>query len=395
MTNAGAVPIRVVVDSLGAGGTERSLAEMLPGLRASGFDMRITTLIRRYEGFHDEVEGRGVRVQVLRSRSRLGRVAELRRQLRMEGPALVHTMLFEADIAGRLAAAGTGIPVLSSLVSVAYDPARSRDPHVRRMRLRAARAIDGWTARRLTEHFHALTETVKESVVTVLRIPPERVTVVRRGRDPIAFGEPGPERRRQVRGRLGIPDDALVVIAVGRQEYVKGHDHLFEALAPLLREHPRLVGLVVGRVGAHTARLEERHRSLGLGDRVRLLGHRPDVPDLLAASDVFAFPSLYEGFGGSALEAMALGLPVVCSDLPPLRELVEADRTALVVPPGSPGPLRAALERLLTDGELRRRLGERGRRVFLERFTLARSVEGMAALYGRLIEVGRPSEVVG
>ena len=395
MTIPGAVPIRVVVDSLGAGGAERSLAEMLPGLRASGFDMRITTLIRRDKGFHDEVERGGFPVYVLGSRGRLGRVAELRRHLRMERPALVHTMLFEADIAGRLAAARTGIPVLSSLVAVAYDPVRFRDPHVRPMRLRAARSIDGWTARRLTEHFHAVTETVKESAVTVLRVPPHRVTVIHRGRDPVALGEPGPDRRRRIRGRLGISEDAVVVIAVGRQEYVKGHEHLFEALAPLLREHPRLVALVVGRTGAHTARLEERQRSLGLGDRVRLLGHRPDVPDLLAASDVFAFPSLYEGFGGSALEAMALGLPVICSDLPTLRGLVEADRTALVVPPGSPGPLRAALERLLTDAELRRRLGGRGRRVFLERFTLARSVEGMAALYGRLTGVPRPREVVG
>jgi glycosyltransferase involved in cell wall biosynthesis len=313
----------------------------------------------------------------------------------MERPALVHTMLFEADIAGRLAASGTGIPVLSSVVNVAYDPVRFRDPHVRRMRLRAARSIDRWTARRLTEHFHAVTETVKESAVTVLRIPPDRVTVIRRGRDPATLGEPGPDRRRRVRGRLGISDDAVVVTAVGRNEYAKGHQDLFESVAPLLREHPRLLVLVVGRAGTHTARLEERHRSLGLGNRVRLLGHRPDVPDLLAASDVFAFPSLYEGFGGSALEAMALGLPVICSDLPALRELVEPDRTALIVPPSSPAPLRAALQRLLADAELRRRLGDRGRRVFLERFTLARSVEGMAALYGRLTGVAQRSEVVG
>jgi glycosyltransferase involved in cell wall biosynthesis len=388
------VRVRVIIDSLGPGGAERSLAELLPELAASGFDMRITTLVRRPDGFHDELERAGFPIQTLRSRSRGGRIAELRRQLRTERPSLIHTMLFEADIAGRMSAAGTGISVLTSLVNVAYDEIRFLDPNVSRTKLRVARSIDTWTARHLTAHFHAVTETVKASAVRVLRVPAERVTVIRRGRNPARLGEPGHERRRAVRERLGIPINAEVVVTVGRQEYAKGQENLLEALAPMIRGRPQLFALIVGRRGNQTVRLEDFHRRLGLGDRVQFLGHRQDVPDLLAASDVFAFPSLYEGFGGSVVEAMALGLPVVCSDLAPLHEVVEEGGTALVVPPGTPEALRGALETLLRDSDLRRRLGDRGRQVFQERFTLAGTAEQMAALYRRVAEAGQASGVL-
>jgi glycosyltransferase involved in cell wall biosynthesis len=388
------VRVRVIIDSLGPGGAERSLAELLPELAASGFDLRITTLVRRTDGFQDELERAGFPIQTLRSLTRGGRIAELRRQLHAERPSLVHTMLFEADIAGRLSAAGTGISVLTSLVNVAYDEIRFFDPNVSRTKLRVARSIDRWTARHLTAHFHAVTEAVKTSAVRVLRIPAERVTVIRRGRNPTSLGKPGHERRRAVRERLGIPTNAEVVVSVGRQEYAKGQENLLEALAPMIRERPQLFALIVGRRGNQTARLEDCHRRLVLGDRVQFLGHRRDVPDLLAASDIFAFPSLYEGFGGSVVEAMALGLPVVCSDLAPLREVVEDGGTALVVPPGAPEALRGALETLLRDSDLRRRLGDRGRQVFLEQFTLAGTAEQMVALYRRVAEVGQANEVL-
>jgi glycosyltransferase involved in cell wall biosynthesis len=115
-----------------------------------------------------------------------------------------------------------------------------------------------------------------------------------------------------------------------------------------------------------------------------VLGHRNDLPEVLAASDVFAFPSLYEGLGGAAIEAMALGLPVLASDLPALREVVENGASALLVPPADPFALATALARLLDNEALRRRLGARGREIFRARFTLDRSQERMIELYREL-----------
>jgi L-malate glycosyltransferase len=109
------------------------------------------------------------------------------------------------------------------------------------------------------------------------------------------------------------------------------------------------------------------------------------VPDVLAAADVFAFPSMYEGLGGSILEAMALGLPIVASDLPALRGIVEADRTAILVPPADTAALAGALADVLDHPDRARRLGAAARAAFDQRFTLAISTERMLALYEQVV----------
>jgi glycosyltransferase involved in cell wall biosynthesis len=109
------------------------------------------------------------------------------------------------------------------------------------------------------------------------------------------------------------------------------------------------------------------------------------VPDVLAASDVFAFPSLYEGFPGAVIEAMALGLPVIASRLPTLREVVEEDGSGLLVPARSPERLADAMGRVLDDPDAERQLGRRGRELFLTRLTAEQSHRRMIDLYERLV----------
>jgi glycosyltransferase involved in cell wall biosynthesis len=386
------VRVLAAVDTLGPGGAERSLVEVAEAVRNFGIDVEILCLARAEHGLEALARHRGLVVKTLPRGNRLSWIRGVRRTIREARPDLVHSALFEADIAARLAAAGTGIPVLTSLVNVAYDPSRFRDPNIDPLKLRAVRAIDGWTARHLTAHFHAVTEAVKRSAVQELRIPQQRITVIERGRDPVRLGEPSIGRRRRVRERLGISANTELVLAVGRHEYAKGLEYLLAALSPLLSTRPRLMALIAGRKGNATSRLEGLHERMEHRDRVRFLGHRDDLPDLLAAADVLVFPSIYEGFGGAAVEAMALGVPVVASDLPTLRDIIEAGRTGLLVPPQSPDDLRRALEGVLEDAALRERLAESAQRAFRERFTLARSAERMADLYRRLAEVRQPVE---
>jgi glycosyltransferase involved in cell wall biosynthesis len=188
-----------------------------------------------------------------------------------------------------------------------------------------------------------------------------------------------------VRAALGLAPDAEVIITVGRQEHPKGLRHLLAAAARLLPTRPRAVLLLAGREGNTSAELRQLTVRLGLGaERVRFLGHRDDVPDLLAAADVLAVASGVEGMPGAVLEAMALGVPVVAFDIPTVAEVVEPDRSGLLVPAGDPAALAAAIERVLADPDLAGRLGRRGREVFAVRFTLAASARGMAALYRRL-----------
>lgn len=378
-----------MINGLGTGGAERSLGESLPHLVRRGVEPIIVCLEHRREGIQVEVLRQGFDVRFVPSSDPLGRVRHVRRLLRELRPRLVHTCIFESDVIGRLAAVRMDVPVLSSVVNTSYAPVRLRDPRVRGWRLTGARLVDGWTARRLADHIHAISNTVARAAVRALKVPPERVTVIERGRDPRLLGEPTPQRRRAVRERLGLPHDIPLVLNVGRQEFQKGQAVLLHAASVLTREHPDAVVLVAGRAGNASRELRRLHERLALGDRVRFLGHRDDVPDLLAAADVFAFPSLFEGLGGAVIEAMGLGVPVVASDLPALREVVEERRSGMMVPPGDARALVWGILRLLDDRESAQRMGTRARSVFLERFTLEQVVERMADLYATVIDSAR------
>lgn len=370
-----------VINSLGTGGAERSLAEMLSHLADLGVRPSIACLYHRREGVEKDVVRRGYRVHFLPGRRLLARVRGLRRVLAQERPDLIHTVIFESTLTGGLAALGMSLPVMTSLVNTSYAAARLRDPNIRPMGLRTVRLIDGWVCRHLTTHFHAITETVKAAAVRTLGIPPERISVVERGRDPARLGLPGRERRGEVRRRLGIGDDAEILINVARQEYQKGQRYLLEAMTILLPQRPRLQLLVAGRVGHSSGELERFRTQSGLEERVHFLGYREDVPDLLAAADLFVFPSLWEGLGGALLEAMALALPIVASDVDAIREVVEVGRNALLVPPASPRELASAVAALLDDRARAVAFGARSREIFQERFTLDRSARRMVDLY--------------
>lgn len=380
----GRIHVLFVHNGLGTGGAERSLAELLAALPAHGIRATVAALFRRTEGVEREIEERGVDVRVLPA-GHLARVRALRRLIAEVDPDLVHTTIFDADLAGRLAAVG-GPRVLSSLVNASYDPVRiAADPNVGRLKLRLARTADGWTARHLTDHFHAISHSVAAAAVEALGIDPNRVSVIERGRDPARLGRPSPERRARVRRTLGLDDADEVVVNVGRQEYQKGQRYLLEAAAALVGRRPRLRVLVAGRRGNASRDLERRCHHLELDGRVRFLGHRDDVADVLAAADLFAFPSLFEGLGGALIEAMALGLPIVASDLAVFHEVVEPGGNAVLVPARRPDALASAMEALLDDSGRRASYGARSREIFAERFTADRATARMVGLYERLV----------
>ena len=344
--------ILFVIDSLGPGGAERSLVDSLPALDEAGLRPTIACLRSAKEGFETEARQRGTDVRILTRSSRFGRILELRQMIRALRPGLVHTTLFESDVIGRIAAVGTGVSVSTSLVSTPYDPIRLDDPNLKRWKLEITRLIDGWTARHLSKRFHAISEAAKEAAIEDLGIPPGPVTVIPRGRDFTQLGKARPEHRSRVRHQLALGSGDQVLINVGRQEYAKGQKHLLEAMHLLVSERPHLILLIVGREGNASEELLGLVAQLRLESRVRFLGHRSDVGDLLAAADVFVFPSLYEGLGGAILEAMARGLPIVASDIPALREATDPNGARLV-PRGSATALAEAIDELLADPQER------------------------------------------
>lgn len=381
--------ILFVMDSLGRGGTERSMAEMWPHLVEAGITPVVTYFRRYQQGVEQVVRNQGIKTIFLGGGGFAAKVRAVRKAIADESPNLLHTALFESNLLGRLAAWGTPVAVMSSLVNTPYAPVRYRDPAIKPRRLKLVQMIDAWTSRRLTTHFHAVSHAAKQEAVRVLGIMPERITVVERGRDPRRLGELGVERSRRMRSQLGLSEEDEVIVNVGRHEYQKGQRYLIEAMAQLVQSRTRLVLLLVGRQGTVSKELEQLCRQANLSERVRFLGHRDDVPDILAAADLFVFPTLYEGLPGAVIEAMALGLPIVASDIPPLREVVEDGHNATLVQTASASELAKAIDELLMDRNKARAFGKRSREIFEARFTLGRSVSRMIELYREVAAMGK------
>jgi glycosyltransferase-like protein len=199
--------------------------------------------------------------------------------------------------------------------------------------------------------------------------------IVRNGVDIARYTRPEPGMATRLRDSVGATGRPLL-LSVGGIEPRKGSDTLTLALGELVRRMNPSPVLAI--IGGHSFRdyREYRDRVLGalssqgltLGKDVVEVGTVPEeeIPGWYAAADVLAYPSVKEGFGLAALEAMSAGLPVVTSDLPVFREWLVADRDALLVPVGDVAALVSALERALTDVELRARLQSAGRAVAKE-----------------------------
>jgi glycosyltransferase involved in cell wall biosynthesis len=378
------VHVLYLIDSLSTGGAERSLAELAPGYAARGIRLDVAYFHER-PGVHEDLARAGAGLFHLGGSGRVARTRRTLRLLRQRRPDLLHTTLFEADVAGRVASGFARVPVVSSLVNLAYGPEQLTDPSLRPWRVDAARRLDALTARRVVR-FHAITESVADVMTERLHLRRERVEVIPRGRDPEVLGRRTVERRAEARARLEVPDDAPLVFAAARQEFQKGLDVLVDAFPTVLAGAPAARLVVAGREGALTRRLREAVTRLGLEPTVRFLGARTDVLDLMCGADVFAFPSRWEGLGVAVLEAMALEAPIVASDLPAVREVVGGDgERALLVPPDRPAALADALLRTLADPDAAAARASAARERFLEAFTLDRVADATVSFYDRAL----------
>ncbi len=383
MVSSPEVSVLHVINGLGTGGAERSLSELLPLLSSRGIRSTVVCLFRRMEGVQGEVEAAGWDVRFLEEQSWPRRAVELRRIMAEVKPDIVHTTLFESDILGRLASVGAGVTVVTSLVNVSYEPVRLKDPNVRRSKLRTLQLVDALTGRARNRGFHAISKAVAESNARRLRIPAERLTVVPRSRrgSEVAAHDASDEKRQTLRDSLGIPPGDLLVLAVGRQEYQKGHVHLVDAFSQIAFRHRSAWLVIAGREGNASRAVQAKATGWAGSERILILGHRADVPALLEAADVFAFPSLYEGLGGVLLEAMAVGLAIVGSDVPAIREV--AGDAILFAPPGEVRGLGAQLERLLLNETLRDEMGAAARLRFYRWPTPDEVADQMAGWYRR------------
>jgi glycosyltransferase involved in cell wall biosynthesis len=298
-------------------------------------------------------------------------------------PDVVHSVLFEANILGRFSRIQQRNFVhLESLVNETYSPHRLADPQVTRLKLAAYRLFDFVTQWAGVDHFHANGLSVARHYRQKLFIATRRMTLIPRGRteNPLSGNI---AHREKIRHKLQT-GDRLLLINVARHEYQKGQDVLIDAIAHLKNDQHKIQLLLVGREGKLTPVLKEKIAAHGLEKCVTLLGHRDDVPALLAAADVFVFPSRFEGLPGALIEAEAAGLPIIASDIPNNREVAEAGKNALFFAVNDSRRLAEAIAELVNNAVLRQQFGAESLRLFRVRYSMEKVHQQMFALLQQL-----------
>ena len=242
-----------------------------------------------------------------------------------------------------------------------------------------------WQLRALAHtvgRYAAVSRDVAEELAGRFRWPAGKIEVVYNAVRLDRFEAPAPEGLREELGGGERP----LVLTCARLDEQKGHDVLLRAAAGL----PGVAFAFAGE-GPERGRLEALAAELGVDGRVAFLGRREDVPALLAACDVFALPSLYEGSSLAVLEAMAARRAVVSSAIGGTDELIDDGRSGLLVSPGNAGELRAALARVLGDEELRAGFAHRARDRVERDFTPEAMTQANERIYRELLADGRPS----
>lgn len=314
-------------------------------------------------------------ISPLRDLIALGQLAAL---FRREQPDIVHTHTSKAGLLGRLAAWLAGVP------AVVHTPhGHVFYGHFGRLASWWFLQLERLLAARTTWMI-ALTEAERDEHLArgVGRV--DRFAVVPSGIDLARFREAG-EKAGTRPGGGDCPSEVIVIGSVGWLTPVKGHRVLLEAASRLKPKWPRLHVVIVGG-GPLWDELARLARARGMADAVRLLGTRADVPDCLAGMDIYVQPSLNEGMGRALIEAMAAGRPVVASRTGGIPAIVEDRKTGLLVPPGDPDALAAAIAELIEHPEWARALGRAARERIGEAFSVPAMVQAVEAVYDQALK---------
>jgi glycosyltransferase involved in cell wall biosynthesis len=247
----------------------------------------------------------------------------------------------------------------------------------------AKQAVHSWLYRRMARWangFIAISNDVETAIVKTIGPVQDRIAIISNGVDMRRYQSS--TDRFATRRALGFTEDDILYTVVGTLKEQKGHRYLIEAVTPLIARTPRLHILIVGD-GELRGSLEAQVRAAGIETNIHFLGNRSDVAALLAASNVFVLPSLWEGLPMALIEAMASGLPVIATLVSGSQQVVEQGRSGILVPPGEVTPLRQAMEDLLADPERARLLGKAAQRRIEEAYSARRQAEEHLVLYRR------------
>ena len=355
--------------SMGMGGADSQLLSAAQLMQARGHDVIIVSMTP-LGPMGLQARELGIRTESLEMKRGvpdprgLLRLARLTRAWR---PDVIHSHMVHANLMARALRLVAPVPALVSTIHNIYEGGP--------LRMAAYRYTNG-----LVDHLTIVSQAAADRFVGDRIVPRELLTVIPNGVDTEHIAAVPPGTRESLRRELGL-DGAFVWLAVGRYEIAKDYPNMLRAFARVRTRQPAAVLLIVGR-GSLQPETEALAGELRLGDAIRFLGVRNDVPRVMSAADGYVMSSAWEGMPMVLLEAAAAGLPIVATTVGGNHEVVVHERTGFLVPPRDDAALAEAMMRLggLPDAE-RRAMGERGREHIRAHYGLARVADRWEEVY--------------
>jgi glycosyltransferase involved in cell wall biosynthesis len=370
-----------LITGLNRGGAETQLVLLLEALMARGWDVQVVTMLAGGVLQADLLQ-RHIKVSSLNMRRGIPdarAVPRLLKILREDRPAILHMHMVHANLLGRFCRLFCSVPVVVSTVHTSTAGRQWNDICYR---------LSDW----LTDITTIISQAAAERYISVGAVPARRLKVIPNG-IPVDRFQSGAEVRQRIRTELKV-EDKLVWLAAGRFEAPKDYPNLLHAMSRL---SPSNNILLIAGDGPLRASMEALADSLGISDKVRFLGFRTDVPELMAAADAYVMSSAWEGLPMGLLEASASALPIVATDVGGNREIVRDGISGTLVPAKRPEALAEAMRQIEElSADLRRSMGLAGREHVEKHYSLSSVVDRWEQLYESLLQrnLGRSRQAV-
>ena len=362
-----------LITGLAYGGAETQLVNLAISLKKRGWKVRVVSMLPP-QAFTEELKEAGIPLSTLNMRREVAdprAVFRLVKILREWRPDIMHSHMVHANLLARVVRIFYKIPVLISTAHSIDEGGRWRE-----------------VAYRLTDPLADLTTNVSRAAVECyIRVgvaPKNKIRFMPNGIDTTKF-IPNKAAGQRLRNELGV-DNYFVWLAVGRFEEAKDYPNMLRAFSMIVSKKSDVVLLLVGQ-GSLLEEVKKLACELNLEDKVRFLGVRRDVPDLMNAADAYVMSSAWEGMPMVLLEAGACGLPVVATDVGGNSEVVLNGKTGFIVPPRNPEALAQAMEKMMAlPKEKRLEMGEAGRAYIEANYSLEHVVDQWEGLYMELLQ---------
>lgn len=359
------IKIIYILNSLALGGAEKLVLDICRNLDKEQFDISVCSVVGGGP-LENEFRKLNLPVKIFEKKTKLGLgvLWQLIGYLRKEKPQIVHTHIFGGDTWGRLAAIITRVPFI-----ISTEHSINLDENILK---KIVKLILSW----FSDKIIAVSHSVKEHSIKVEKISSKKIKVIYNGINTQKFIFKGYQQ-------IDL-DKKINAVIVARLEPVKGHQYFFKAMPLILEKYPNFILNIVG-AGSLEEKLKEQVKELKIENNVKFLGMKLNPEEILKQMDLFILPSQWEGLGVVLLEAQAIGLPVLTSDIPGTREVVEDKETGLLFDYENPTSIFRSVEVLFTHPELHEKIITNAHNQVENRFTINKMVNNYQQLYLRLI----------